>query len=119
VLRLLADQLRRYPSAFGFALQALDFYLNAPVEIAIVGDPDDGRLAELVRVVGQTYIPNRVIALCTEGFEKAAVVVPLLRDRDSLATQPTAFVCEGYTCKTPVHAADELLRQLMTRANQA
>jgi uncharacterized protein YyaL (SSP411 family) len=119
VLHLLADQLKRYPSAFGFALQALDFYLNAPVEIAIVGDPDDGRLAELVRVIGQTYVPNRVIALCTKGFEEAAAVVPLLRDRDTLASQPTAFVCEGYACKTPAYAADELLRQLTSRPPQA
>src|SRR5205809_4701325 len=30
VLRLIANQIRRYPSAFGFALAAVDFYLDSP-----------------------------------------------------------------------------------------
>src|SRR5215510_7539979 len=37
ILRLIADHIRRYPSAFGFALSSLDFYLSSPVEVAIVG----------------------------------------------------------------------------------
>jgi uncharacterized protein YyaL (SSP411 family) len=112
VLRLLADQIRRYPSAFGFALSAFDFYLDVPLEIALVGDAADARLSALLRVVWQAYLPNRVVALCTEHHKKAAAIVPLLSDRDTLASQPTAFVCEAYTCKAPAHTADELLRQL-------
>jgi len=118
VLRLLADQIGRYPSAFGFALSALDFYLDVPLEIAIVGDPADSRLPELLRVVWQTYVPNRVVALCTEDHKRAADLLPLLRQRDTLASQPTAFVCEAYTCKTPAHSADELIPQLSRRASQ-
>ena len=118
VLRLLADQIGRYPSAFGFALSALDFSLDVPLEIAIVGDPADSRLPELLRVVWQTYVPNRVVALCTEDHKRAADLLPLLRQRDTLASQPTAFVCEAYTCKTPAHSADELLPQLSRRASQ-
>ena len=115
VLRLLADQIRRYPSAFGFALTALDFYLDVPLEIAIVGDPADNRLSELLRVIWQTYVPNRVVALCTEGQTNAAAVVPLFRDRDTLESQPTAFVCESYTCRTPAHTPEELLPLLSPR----
>jgi len=45
MLRLLANQMRRYPSAFGYALCGLDFYLSTPKEIALVGNPDDDRAA--------------------------------------------------------------------------
>src|SRR5438045_4700051 len=31
-LRLLADQIRRYPSGFGLALCAVDFYLSSPTD---------------------------------------------------------------------------------------
>src|SRR5256884_25315 len=72
VLRLMTDQMRRYPSAFGFALTALDFYLASPLEIAIVGNRTDARFDELVRGLWQGYIPNRVIATCTEQFDRAA-----------------------------------------------
>jgi len=118
VLRLLADQIGRYPSAFGFALSALDFYLDVPLEIALVGDPTDSRLSELLRVVWQAYVPNRVVALCTEDHKKAADLLPLLRQRDTLASQPTAFVCEAYTCKAPARSAHELVPQLSRRVSR-
>src|SRR5437867_1957440 len=113
VLRQMANQIRRYPSAFGFALCALDFYLESPLEIAIVGAASDSRLDELVRTVWQTYLPNRVVALCTEAHAAAAALVPLLHERDTLNDQPTAFVCEAYTCQTPVHSSGELVKQLV------
>jgi len=116
VLRLLADQIRRYPSAFGFALRALDFYMDTPIEIALVGNAADARLSELSRAVWETYLPNRVVAVCTQDHERAAEIVPLLRDRDTLASQPTAFVCEAYACKVPAHTAGELRRQLSPTA---
>ncbi len=112
VLRLMANQIRRYPSAFGFALCTLDFYLDSPLEIAIVGAASDSRLDELVRIVWQTYLPNRVVALGTESHPEAAALVPLLRERNTLNDQPTAFVCETYTCQTPVHSPGELVKQL-------
>ena len=112
VLRLMANQIRRYPSAFGFALCTLDFYLDSPLEIAIVGAASHPRLDELVRTVWQTYLPNRVVALCTEAHAEAAALVPLLHERNTLNDQPTAFVCEAYSCQTPVHRATELVKQL-------
>jgi uncharacterized protein YyaL (SSP411 family) len=112
VLRLMANQIRRYPSAFGFALCTLDFYLDSPLEIVIVGAASDSRLDELVRTLWQTYLPNRVVALCTEAHAETAALVPMLRERNTLSDQPTAFVCEAYTCQTPVHSSGELARQL-------
>ena len=41
VLRLVRDLLPRAPSAFGWALCALDLHFSPPREIAIVGSPDD------------------------------------------------------------------------------
>jgi uncharacterized protein YyaL (SSP411 family) len=112
VLRLMADQIRRYPSAFGCALSAVDFYLDSPVEIAIVGRGEDPRSQELVRAAWQTYIPNRVIALSVDDNKQAPRIVALLRDRPMQGAQPTAFVCEAYTCKNPVHTPADLLNQL-------
>jgi uncharacterized protein len=112
VLRLLADQVRRHPSAFGLALTAIDFYLGTPVEVAVVGRQSDARLPELLRAIWQTYLPNRVIALCTEQLGEASRVIPLLLDRDTLASEPTAFVCQNYTCQTPAHTGAALGEQL-------
>jgi uncharacterized protein len=112
VLRLIADQLRRYPSAFGLALCAVDFYLASPLEIVIVGSPG-ARLSELIRTVWQRYIPNRVVALCRGGHEQAASVIRLFVGRNTLESQPTAFVCQASTCKEPATSAEDLLTQIV------
>jgi uncharacterized protein YyaL (SSP411 family) len=111
VLRLMADQVRRYPSAFGFALGALDFYLDSPLEVVIVGSAET-LLDDLLRTLRETYLPNRVIALCSRDHEKAAALVPLFIGRNTLANQPTAFVCRANTCQTPVYTPAEFLKQL-------
>jgi uncharacterized protein YyaL (SSP411 family) len=115
VLRLMADQVRRYPSAFGFTLTALDFYLSSPLEVAIVGTRSDNRLDGLIRTFWRRYLPNRVLALCTNSFEAAASRIRLLEGRNTLDTQPAAFVCEGYSCKTPALTAEELEQQLTAK----
>ena len=112
ILRLMADQVRRYPSAFGFALAALDFYLSSPIEVAIVGQRSDTRLGGLIQAFWSLYLPNRILALCTTSFDEAASRIPLLEGRNTLETVPTAFVCEGYACKTPALSDHELRNQL-------
>jgi len=114
VLRLTANQMRRYPSAFGFALTALDFHLSSPLGIVIVGNQDDARFEELARALWQDYIPNRVVAVCTEQFDRAVQIIPLFKDRNTLETQPTAFICQAQTCLAPAHSAEQMRRQIAT-----
>ncbi len=118
VLRLMADQIRRYPQAFGFALSAVDFYLDSPLEIVIVGSPDL-RLDELLRTVWQTYLPNRVVALCRMEHEQAEALIPLFTGRNTLASQPTAFVCWANTCQKPANTPENLLKQLTPQSSKS
>jgi uncharacterized protein len=117
VLRLMANQIRRYPSAFGFALCALDFYLAQPLELAIVGNRSDPKLIQLFRAAWQHYLPNKVIALCTQNHEESAAVVPLFLNRNTLKDRPTAFLCEGYACKQPALSDAELTAQLTAKSD--
>jgi uncharacterized protein YyaL (SSP411 family) len=114
ILRLMANQIQRYPSAFGFALTALDFYLGSPLEVVIVGNGSDSRLMDLTRAFWHQFLPNRVLALCTKDFEKAASRIPLFDGRNVLEAQPTGYVCQNYTCKVPALTAENLVDQLNT-----
>ena len=104
VLRLVSNQIKRYPQGFGRALSAMEFYIAAVKEIAIVGE----RGNELEREVLQRYLPDAVIAIGNPGSE----VPPLLADRSIIDGKPTAYVCEGFTCQQPVNRIGELLDQL-------
>jgi uncharacterized protein YyaL (SSP411 family) len=116
IYRFLADQIRRYPSAFSWALCGLDFYLSKPKEIVLVADGESAELDSLTSVVWELYLPNRVVALSTENHQQAAAVIPLFQGRTDSTGGPTAYVCEAYTCQKPVQNGPELREQLV-RAN--
>jgi uncharacterized protein YyaL (SSP411 family) len=114
VFRLLRDQMARYPSAFGYLLGALDFYLSTPKEIVIIGQTGADDSLALLREVWKRYLPNKVVAQSTENDEAAAGVVPLLRERPAHNGRATAYVCENYSCLQPVTTPAELSAQLDT-----
>ncbi|MDT4968688.1 MAG: uncharacterized protein QOJ64_3425 [Acidobacteriota bacterium] len=113
VFRLLRDNLKRFPSAFGRLLGALDFYLSTPLELAIIGEPEDPQTRTLLREIWCRYLPNKVVALSSEGNDRPAEVVPLLKGKPMIDGRPTAYVCESYSCQAPTNVAADLARQLV------
>ncbi|MGA9995710.1 MAG: thioredoxin domain-containing protein [Pyrinomonadaceae bacterium] len=114
IFRLTSDYFKRAPSAFGRALCALDFYLSTPKEIVIIGDTADAATDSLLREVWKSFVPNKVVAQATQDDAAAAALIPLLRDRPMIAGQPTAYVCENFTCQQPVTTPAELSKAVTT-----
>ncbi len=110
--RFVADVLGQ-PGASERFLQAVEFALVGPVEIAIVGDPADPRTAALLRVVHETYLPNRVLMLLEPARPAAAPDSPLLAQRTLVGGAPAAYVCRGYACERPVTEPEELRERLL------
>jgi uncharacterized protein len=113
-LRAARDLLPRAPSMFGHALGALDLYVAAAKEVAIVGDPAADDTRRLVEEVWSRYLPNTVLAVASPGDEGAAAAVPLLRGRDTIDGRAAAYVCERFACQRPVSEPDALAAQLMS-----
>jgi len=92
VLRLVRDIIPRAPSAFGWALCALDLHLSPPRELAIIGSPSDAvarrALAELDA--------NAVVAFGPDDE------IPLLAGKDFVDGKPAVYVCERFACQAPV-----------------
>jgi hypothetical protein len=112
LFRLLTNYFKRYPSAFGRALGAMDFYLSTPKEIVIIGEDGDAQTEALRREVWKRYLPNKVVAQSNGADSRAGEIIPLLKDRTQLEQRPTAYVCEHYSCQRPVTTAEELAMQL-------
>jgi uncharacterized protein len=92
VLRLVHANLSRIPTAFGWALCALDLYLSPPRELAILGTPAD----EIARTALAPFDPNAVIAFGPSED------VPLLAGKTRVDGKPTLYVCERFACQAPV-----------------
>jgi uncharacterized protein YyaL (SSP411 family) len=100
----------RYPTAFAMWLQAIDLALTDVAEIAVVGDLADPETRELLREASAGYAPGRVVA--SSVLECTASAIPLLHDRPRIGGRPTAYVCRGFACRTPVTDASALRMQL-------
>jgi uncharacterized protein YyaL (SSP411 family) len=98
VFRLLHKVAFRHPQAFAHLLQAIDFHLAPPKEVALVGDD----LAPLERTVRSRFRPHLVLA------GGAADGVPLLEGRTPVDGHAAAYVCENFACKRPVTEPREL-----------
>ena len=94
-LRLVRDLLPRAPSAFGWALCALDLHLSPPRELAIVGGAD----SDVARAALIGFDPNVVVAF------GPADDVPLLEGKTLVDGRPAVYVCERFACRAPVTEA--------------
>jgi uncharacterized protein YyaL (SSP411 family) len=91
-LRVVGDYLTRAPSAFGWALCALELHLSPPRELAILGGPD----TDIARAALAGFDPNVVVAF------GPADDVPLLAGKDLVAGKPAVYACEQFACRAPV-----------------
>jgi uncharacterized protein len=99
VFRLVRHGFERAPSAFGWALVALDLHLAPRKEVAIVGPPD----SEVARAALARWNPRAVVAFGpAEG-------VPLLEGKTLVDGRPAVYVCERFACRRPAVDPDELI----------
>jgi uncharacterized protein len=93
IFRLFAKPATQHPESFAHLLRAIDFHLAPTKEVALIGND----LSELAQVVRAKHRPHLVLAGGSEG----ASVPPLLQDRTTTEGNPTAYVCEHFTCQAP------------------
>ena len=102
-VRLVNEEMSRYPQAFGTALIALDL-ATAPdaTEVAIVGDPGDGATKALIAAVRAHAGPHATLASGAPSDPEAVEAAPLLRDRPLVDGAPAVYVCRNFTCAAPI-----------------
>jgi uncharacterized protein YyaL (SSP411 family) len=112
VLLVLRDAMARYPLGFARALNALDFCLDLPKEVAIVGPAVADDTRALRRAVFEPFVPNKVVA-------GAGAPIPLLEGRESRDGRAAAYVCEHYVCQAPTSDPVVLRRLLDVRSQNS
>src|SRR5690606_36310138 len=79
---------------------------TGPVEVAVIGDPDDERTRALHRTALMSVAPGAVVSTGPPDAEG----VPLLEGRDLVDGAPAAYVCRGFVCRLPVTSPADLNR---------
>ena len=102
------DELMGYPQAFGMLLSSLYGITENPREIVIVGE--EGAAREMAGATEEKIRPGTTILVITP--ENAAVIGQIAPYTSSYTfpdSGAAAYVCENFTCKTPVFTPEALL----------
>jgi uncharacterized protein YyaL (SSP411 family) len=126
----------RYPRAAGSGLAVAEAALSGPVEVAIVGPPDDERTLALHEMAFAAAPPGAVIAIgaaagdgapgkdgaeqeqpaggqaANSGLTYGPPAVPLLAGRGLVDGAPAAYVCRKFACRLPVTSPEALRAEL-------
>lgn len=113
VLQQVAPMLSRFPLGFGRMLCAADLAIGPIRELAIIGPSTHPATQALVAEARAAYRPRLVIARAEPG-DPVTALSPLFADRGMIDGQPTAYLCEQFTCLLPVTTPEALRQQLMS-----
>ena len=104
-LQLFAHRLQTQPAALAFMLHALDFWLDEPRRVVIVGDANSTNFHDLLRAAHAVYQPNKIVLGSTGAVEPFAKTL-------AAKSEATAYVCTGIACQPPTQDAKVLQQQL-------
>jgi uncharacterized protein len=96
------------PYSSAALLCVLDWWLEGPREIVIVGPREHAVTQAMLTTVQRRYLPNRVLLTVEEAGSGDAIGPPLLRGKVPLDGRPTACVCQRQTCSPPVADVQQL-----------
>ncbi len=95
--------MQQAPAAMGQSLLALDFHLGPTHELVLAGDLDNSETATVLADLRQRYLPSKILAAA--AGDPPPLLAGLLAGKEPFAGEPTLYVCEGFTCQTPVAGA--------------
>jgi len=101
-LRAFASRMQESGTGVPQMLVAHSFALAKPREIVLAGPTQNPEMRAMLKAIRRRFLPNAVVM----RGEQSARLMP------AIDGAPTAYVCENFACKLPVHsvaALDELL----------
>jgi uncharacterized protein len=110
MLSFIQENAARYPTSFSYWLCALDFAVGPVQQVAIVSPDTIGQAQALISIVNDELRHRSVLAVST--FPPPPGSPPLLENRPLVQGQPSAYVCQHFTCLMPATSPDELQEQL-------
>jgi hypothetical protein len=99
-------------------LCALDFYLGIPMHVVLAGENREDAEA-FAAEINRHFLPHKVIISSMSGVtdDELPGLIPLIKDKVAIQGNPTVYICENYTCRTPITDLEDLKRVLSRRSS--
>ena len=113
IIRQLQTHARENPWGFAHLWTVQTLALTPPLDLTLVGDPQDSRLQALLQAAYGSYRPERRLVL-KNPVACAALeeLLPWTRAYSQPAEAPVAYLCRDFTCLPPITDPRELAAKL-------
>ena len=113
IIRQLQPQARANPWGFGHFWTVQTLYLTPPLDLTLVGDPDDARMQALVQAAYRAYLPERRLVLKNPADCAALeALFPWTGAYSQPGEAPGAYLCRDFTCLPAITDPRELAMKL-------
>ena len=112
ILASMIKLIEQFPSASGQWLNAIDFHTSNHPEITIVGSKNNKDTQNLLNQVYKTYIPNKIL-IGVNKENNSISNLAFTKYKQTIANQPTAYLCQNYECDLPTNDPEIFYKQLL------
>ena len=113
IIRQLNPQARENPWGFAHLWTVQTLVLTPPVDLTLVGDPEDPRLQALLQAAYGAYLPERRLVLKNPADGAALEkLLPWTQAYSQTGEEPVAYLCRDFTCLPGITAPGELAAAL-------
>jgi uncharacterized protein len=107
-----SSALKSSPSAYTYAILALEFALGKSFEIIFAAEKRGDELVELLNVLNKQFIPNKVVTFYSPEASELLSIAPFLNNYKHKENKTTVYVCRNFQCSLPVFTSEEMLNEL-------
>ena len=107
IIRTFSGIIENSPQAFSQTLVALDFAIGPSKEIVISGQKDSFAANEMLKMIREKYIPNKVIVFSSKE-DQLEIISPLFNEYIPINNKTAVYICENYKCNMPVTTVEQL-----------
>lgn len=111
ILAAAGPLLQRQPEAMTQLLVAADLLRGPTFEIALISQDEDEAMNRILQSLRSTFLPRRVVAF--RGMNghphRSSQLDPLFAGKQADSNQPTAYICQDFTCQAPVVGEESIV----------
>jgi uncharacterized protein YyaL (SSP411 family) len=113
IIRQLQHQARENPWGFSHLWTVQALALTPPIDLTLVGGPQDARMEALLQAAYRHYLPARRLVLKNPA-DCAALeeLLPWTRAYRQPGESPVAYLCRDFTCLPAISDPEELAKKL-------
>ncbi|MEZ0537930.1 thioredoxin domain-containing protein [Caldicellulosiruptoraceae bacterium PP1] len=103
---------KEHPIGYSYLLCSVDYALTCNFEIVIVGNPDSEETKQIIKILRNEFLPNKVILFKPTNEKEAHKlhkIAEYTKYQDIVNNKTTVYICKDFVCNKPINDLTEVL----------